>query len=66
MAGREKLARLVLQADEAAVVVGDPVTGDVAGAAWTTIDAQPAGEPAATPPAADAGPSPQSAGTPGT
>ena len=38
MAGHEKLARLTLEADEAAVIVGDPETGSVVAAGWTTID----------------------------
>jgi uncharacterized membrane protein len=52
--GRERLARLVLDADEAAVVVGDPVSGDVAGVAWTTTTEETPAE-SAPPPAPNAG-----------
>jgi uncharacterized membrane protein len=54
MTGREKLARLVLQADEAAVLVGDPDSGAVAGVAWATEEAGAAGSPAPTGPAPEA------------
>jgi uncharacterized membrane protein len=50
LAGQERLARLVLEADEAAVLVGDPTTGDFAGAAWTTIPAEASADPAGAPP----------------
>ena len=71
--GQQRLERLVLQADEAAVIVADPETGDAAGVAWTTMDtgmsgqqagASPAAEAAPpAPPAADAGTSTQQSGS---
>ena len=55
MVGHQKLEHLVLEADEAAVIVGDPDTGILAGAAWTTVDEASSDKPASVPPAPDAG-----------
>ncbi len=62
--GQERLARLVLEADEAAVLVGDAETGAIAGAAWTTIDAESSAESAEASPAPGAETSAGPAGAP--
>jgi uncharacterized membrane protein len=60
LVGYDELARLVLDADEAAVLVGDPISGDVTGTVWTAG----AGVPLEKPPAASPGADPQPAATP--